>query len=461
MKRLRHVVPISLALAFLFASPPATATVGTGSRATPVIRNPGAPRYDVSLRGDSVGHEWRGRESITFTNLEADPLTTIWLRLWSNGVKGCDAQAISVTELHGGTAGDLSRRCTAFPVDLDSALLQGLSATISMRVVIDLPKKNDRFGYHGGLALVGTALPTLAIHDDLGWHLDPFVDLGESFYSIVGDYQVSLNVPTSLRTPTTGVAVASETNGPRRVTTYVAHDVRDFEWAAGRLATVRGRSGATQVVVSYRPRDLTLEAARTALGYSVASLNAYSHAFGAFPYPEMDVVLTSFSAFGGMEYPTIIFTNPGKITISHELGHQYWYGIVGDDQFSSPWLDESFATWTSYLPFGGWKKCGSYDWPSNDAEITNDMAYWKAHPSEYDTIYSGGGCLLANLADRFGLDRFVEILRAYAQEHWLGVTRTEDFEAAIEAAAVADGLTFDPATYWDTWRVDRAEVRPG
>jgi Peptidase family M1 domain len=455
MKRLRRVVPISLAAAFLFASPPATATVGAEGLPTPVIRNPGAPRYVVSLRGDSVGHSWRGKESITFTNLEADPLTTIWLRLWSNGVKGCRAQAIAIAKLRGGIAGGLSRSCTALPVHLESPLAQGATATISMRVTIDLPKRNDRFGYHGGLALAGTALPTLAIHDDLGWHLDPFVDLGESFYSVVGNYQVSLNVPIALRTPTTGVAVASQTNGARRVTTYVAHAVRDFEWAAGRLATVRRRSGRTEVVVSYRPRELTREAAKTALGYSVASLNAYSDAFGLFPYPEMDVVLTSFAAFGGMEYPTIIFTNPGKITISHELGHQYWYGIVGDDQFSSPWLDESFATWTSYLPFGGWKKCPSYHWPSDDARITNDMAYWDAHRSEYDTIYSGGGCLLANLADRFGLDRFVEILRGYAQDHWLGVASTQDFEAAIEAAAVADGLAFDPATYWDTWRVDR------
>jgi hypothetical protein len=304
------------------------------------------------------------------------------------------------------------------------------------------------------LALLGTALPTLAIHDDLGWHLDPFVDLGESFYSIVGDYQVTLNVPSTLRTPTTGVAVASQTAGARRITTYAAHRVRDFEWAAGRLATVHGRSGGTDVVVSYRPRDMSRRAAKTALGYSLRSLNTYAAAFGTFPYPEMDVVLTSFAAFGGMEYPTIIFTNPGKITISHELGHQYWYGIVGDDQFSAPWLDESFATWTSYLPFGGWKRCSRYRWPADDARITNDMSYWKAHPSEYDTIYGGGGCLLANLAQLFGLDRFVGILHDYAHDHWLGVTRTEDFKAAIEAAATADGVPFDPLSYWATWRVD-------
>ena len=448
MKWLRPLLSISLLLALLIQPSIAAA------RTTTVIRNPGSPAYVVSLRGDALGHSWRGRESITFTNLEADPLSTIWLRLWSNGVKGCGARAIIVTDMHGGTAGALSRRCTALPVVLDSPVLHDGEATISMRVAIDLPKKNDRFGYHGGLALLGTALPTLAIHDDLGWHLDPFVDLGESFYSIVGDYQVTLNVPSTLRTPTTGVAVASQTAGARRITTYVAHDVRDFEWAAGRLATVRGRSGGTEVVVSYRPRDMTRRAATTALGYSLRSLNTYSAAFGTFPYPEMDVVLTSFATFGGMEYPTIIFTNPGKITISHELGHQYWYGIVGDDQFSAPWLDESFATWTSYLPFGGWKKCPRYRWPADDARITNDMAYWKAHPSEYDTIYGGGGCLLANLAQLFGLDRFVGILHDYAQDHWLGVTRTEDFKAAIEAAAAADGVAFDPTSYWATWRVD-------
>ena len=66
------------------------------------------------------------------------------------------------------------------------------------------------------------------------------------------------------------------------------------------------------------------------------------------------------------------------------------------------------------------------------------------HRFEYDTIYSGGGCILANLADRFGMDPFVAVLHDYAQAHWFGVTRTEDFKAAIEAAALADGVAFDP-----------------
>jgi aminopeptidase N len=324
-----------------------------------------------------------------------------------------------------------------------------------MHVAIKVPSRNDRFGYHHGLALMGTALPTLAVLDDHGWHLDPFIDLGESFYSIVGSYDVTLDVPLGLHTPTTGFAVSSaRTPNGRRETTYEAHDVRDFEWAAGRLATVHAFVGGTRIVVSYLPQQVTLAAARTALGYAVRSMRTYGQDLGTFPYPEMDVVLTGFTAFGGMEYPTIIFTNRGKLTISHELAHQYFYGIVGDDQFAAPWLDESFATWLQYLPFGGWKHCDYYRWPSDSARITNDMAYWSTHLYEYDTIYSGGGCLLANLASRFGLQRFVGILREYAQAHWFGVTRTEDFKAAIETAATADDVTFDPTTYWPHWRVD-------
>src|SRR4249919_1987624 len=119
MDRLRSLLTICVALTFLAAAPTAIATsraqASSADRASSVIRNPGAPSYDVSLRGDSLGHAWHGTESITFTNLEAEPLSRIWLRLWSNGVRGCGAQAIAVAQIHGGAAGDLSRRCTALP----------------------------------------------------------------------------------------------------------------------------------------------------------------------------------------------------------------------------------------------------------------------------------------------------------------------------------------------------------
>ena len=203
MSPLRRLVPLVLILSLVVEAR------GVPARAATIVRNPGEPSYVVSLGGGPLGHSWRGTERISFTNLDVEPLTGIWLRLWSNGVNGCGVQAIMVTDVSGGTMGGLSRNCTALPVDLPAPLTQGERTTIEMRLSIDLSQRNDRFGYHAGMALLGTALPTLAIHDDLGWHLDPFVDLGGSYYSIVGSYLVTLDVPIGLDTPTTGVAVSS------------------------------------------------------------------------------------------------------------------------------------------------------------------------------------------------------------------------------------------------------------
>jgi hypothetical protein len=409
----------------------------------------------VHLVSGTLGHAWVGSETIGFTNPGPADLSTIYLRLWSNGVLGCQPQnSIVISQVTGGTAQAPTVNCTAVRVDLDTPVAPGARAKIGMQVRIEVPARNDRFGYYHGLALFGTALPTLAINDDAGWHLDPFIDLGESFYSVVGDYHVSMWMPAKVKVATTGIATLSGSSSDgHHGATYVARQVRDFEWAAGPLRQRVGHAGDTRVVVSYVPSITSTQTAIAAMGVARHSLPALGTAFGRFPYPEMDVVLTSFNTFGGMEYPTIIFTNPGKFTISHELSHQWWYGIVGDDQFHEPWLDESFATWSEFLPYGGWRRCGGYHFPSAGARITNDMTYWNAHPNQYDTIYSGGGCMLAALAYRFGYDRFVHILHGYAAAHWLGITRTGNFKATIGRAAARYLPGFNVAAFWTKWRV--------
>ena len=450
MRRFPRAVAAFVALATALAlAPPISAS------ASPVVRSPGDPLYRTELSTGGQGHVWLGTHRIAFTNLEPDPLDTIYLRLWSNGVLGCAAGSILISNLQGGTITATTQRCTAVEVTLDAPLASGARTSISMALRIEVPPKNDRFGYHEGLVLIGTALPTLAIHDDTGWHLDPFVDLGESFYSVVGAYRVTLEAPNVLATPSTGVLVDRHGAGPGRESrTYAARDVRDFAWAAARLKTLTARSGDTRVVVSYQPDAVTRGRAEARLRDAVTSMDTFSRAFGTYPYGEIDVVLAGHASFGGMEYPTVIFTNPARLTVSHELAHQWWYGIVGDDEYAEPWLDESFATWSQYLPFDPWRACRHYTFPGADARITIDMGYWDTHRGEYGTIYGGGGCLLANLAHRLGLHRFTAVLRRYATAHWLGIARTEGFKARLEAAAARYLPHLDMAGYWSAWRVD-------
>jgi hypothetical protein len=422
--------------------------------ATPgVTRTPGDPVYQVQLRSRQDAHTWGGSETITFTNVGADPLTQVWLRLWSNGVQGCSPLAISISHVEGGTAGDLGVGCTAIPVILDAPAPTGRHGSIRFDLTIRIPDRNDRFGVHAGLALVGTAIPTLAIRDDDGWHLDPYVAFGESFYSVVGRYRVRLDVPTGLDAPATGPLVGHRTNGDRTILTYAADDVRDFAWAAGDLERLSGKAGDATVNVWYRPTMFDRPHAHAMLAVAEDAVATYSRAFGTYPYPDVDVVLTGFRRFSGMEYPQIVFANPDADVVSHELAHQWWYGIVGDDEFAEPWLDEAFATWSQFLPSRPWRNCGEYNWRNATARLTSDMAYWSRHPNQYSTIYGGGGCMLANLAHLFGLRPFERLLSRYASAHWLAVARTEDFQAAVERAAARSIPDFDAAAFWSTWRV--------
>jgi hypothetical protein len=416
-------------------------------------RTPAEATYRIELRGNSDGTRWQGSQEVAFTNTGGIELRRVWFRSWANGVDGCDPLAISVSGLEGGQMGGLRIGCTAWAVTLTEPLAPGERTRVRFDLEIRVPTRNDRFGVWDGTALLGNALPILAVNDDDGWHLDPYVDVGESFYSEVGRYRAILDVRRALSTPATGRLVDLVTRGTREIRTYVAADVRDFAWATGRLDVVETRADGATVNVWYRPSFMTESRARLTARDAAASVEAFAAAFGPYPSAEVDVVTAAFTTFGGMEYPEIVFANPERRVLSHELAHQWWYGLVGNDEFTEPWLDESFATWSEFLPWSPLTGCDSYRWPSKTARITNDMAYWRDHPREYGTVYGGGGCMLGDLADRFGLARFTELLAGYVERHRLGIATTAAFQRMVERAAERHLDGFDADAYWTTWRV--------
>jgi hypothetical protein len=447
--------PTAFAVAFVLFALTACSTASTAptSSITPVAPAPDAPSTRVHLAAHDGARSWRGAQTISFSNPGAAPLDAIWLRLWANGVGGCQTQAVRIDRLRGGTVTAVRRACTAVRIELDTPVASGERGSVSFVLTIDVPRRNDRFGTNGGLTNMGGALPVLAIRDDSGWHLDPYVAIGESFYSVVGDYRVRLTTATSLRVAATGVRASQDTVGGRITRTYVARDVRDFMWSVGDLRSLVADAGPTRVRVWYRDGVVSIAKARAALADAVTSMRTFAGAFGAYPYPEVDVVLAGFRTFGGMEYPQLVLANPTRDVVAHELAHQWWWVTVGSDQYAAPWLDESLATWSQTLPFHPWTRCSGYDWPSPTARITNDMAYWAAHPKEYATIYSGGGCMFADLAHHLGLRPFTRMLARYQAAHRLGLAGATDLLHQVEVTAARVAPGFDLAAFWTRWRV--------
>ncbi|MFJ2865630.1 M1 family aminopeptidase [Kitasatospora sp. NPDC087314] len=415
-------------------------------------RTPAAPAYTVDLSSDASGGSWTGHESVTFTNASAAPLNEVYLRLWDNYHGSCPATPIAVTKVTGGTPSALSVNCTALRIALPAPLAQGQSGTVGFDLGITVPSGADRFGRDGAFAFIGNALPVLAVRDAAGWHLDPYTNNGESFYSLASDFTVTLDHPSSLLVPATGTSVDTPGSAGRTVTRATASKVRDFAWGAGPFTRISGTSPAGVKVNVYSVAGISASDAQSMLSTAVSAVDAHAQRFGAYPYGELDAVIDNNFWFGGMEYPGFVLDLVSTTALTHEIGHQWFYGIVGDDEYNGPWLDEAFTDYATDLALGktGAGCWNSVSWASSAERITNSMAYWDANSSRYSTVvYGYGKCTLHDLRRVLGDTAMAKLLRDYAQSHWYGVSTTAEFKAAAQAAT-----TVDLTSFWSQHRID-------
>ncbi|CAM5648539.1 M1 family metallopeptidase [Streptomyces viridifaciens] len=459
MRRLR-LHPLFAVLAVLLtaaAAPPGRAVATTpAATAGDPTRTPGAPAYTVDLSSDATGAHWHGHERITFSNVSPDPLQEVYLRLWDNFRGGCANPSVRVTGLGTtqvtqatllpqDTRGRYEVGCTALRVPLPHPLTQGSSGTVEFDLTIDVPDGIDRFGRDGSFSFIGNALPVLAVRDEAGWHLDPYSELGESFYGLSSDFAVTLDHPTDLLVPATGTAVDTPGEPGRTLTRIGARKVREFAWAAGPFSRIAGRSADGVRIAVYSVADITPKDAQDMLDLSLRTIDAHSASYGAYPYGDLALVLDNRFDFAGMEYPGFVLDWIRPSAVIHELAHQWWYGIVGDDQYRAPWLDESFTEYAMAVAMGdtGEGCTTRTPWRSADERLTNPMSYWDTHPDRYvPVIYDHGSCALHELRRLIGADTMAGLLRDYARAHWYGVSTTADFKAAAQAATPVDLTPF-------------------
>ncbi|MET8826253.1 M1 family metallopeptidase [Streptomyces sp. NPDC004610] len=454
MSRSARLLTAVLGCFALLAATTGGAPPGDGRPADPT-RTPASAAYSVELAGDASGGQWSGHERVSFTNVSADPLHEVFLRLWGNAHGGCSAPAVTVARLSGATADGLRVGCTALRIALPVPLGPGERHTIGFDLTVRAPELADsagRFGRHGAFSHFGNALPVLAVRDAGGWHLDPFTDTGESFYTLAADFTVALDHPAALKVPATGGTTDTPGTAGRAITRATARKVRDFAWSAGPFDTVSALSAGGVTINIHSVTGVPARDARTMLTTAASALDTHARAFDAYPYPELDVVVDNDLWFSGMEYPGFVLNRVKAPALIHEIAHQWWYGLVGDDQYHRPWLDESFAEYATHLALGrdGPDCWSAVEWSTPQERITNGMAYWDEHPDRYeDVVYDYGACALHDLRRTIGADAMTRLLRDYVRAHRYGVSTTSAFKAAAQAATAEDLTEF-----WTTHRID-------
>lgn len=359
--------------------------------------------HEITVRLDDESHTLHAFQTVTYTNHSPDTLRFIWFHLWPNAYQrrtALDRQmredgdvSLFYSKMDDrGFIDSLYWKADGAPLvaephpkhtDITKVLLNeplppGGTVRISTPFRVRIPKGIfSRLGHLGQAYQVTQWFPKPAVYDHKGWHEMPYLGQGE-FFSEFGTYDVRITLPRNYVVGATGDLVNGEQelqwlSEKARITaatdSFNTRDLRfppsvqetktlhfhqervhDFAWFAdkryhvlkGEVAMPSGRKVTTWAMFTNNEADLW----KRSIEYLNDATRFYSEKVGEYPYNHVTAVDGVLSEGGGMEYPNItIIGESGNAysleeTIMHEVGHNWFYGMLASNERQHPWMDE-------------------------------------------------------------------------------------------------------------------------
>ena len=237
-------------------------------------------------------------------------------------------------------------------LNLPTPLDNNLSGVIDIDFVVLLPNANHRFGYGKNTINCGNFYPVLCIFEDGEWNMQGYHSNGDPFYSEMANYNVNITYPKGYTLVTTGEQNISNCAQNQILCTCKVACVRDFSFILSNKYEVVSAMIDDVKVNYYYYDDVN---AQNHLKTACDALNTFNNLIGKYPYNVLNVCKANFLQ-GGMEYPNLVFISDAvdvdseyNNVIIHEIAHQWFYGIVGNNEAQYPWLDESLTEYVTAL----------------------------------------------------------------------------------------------------------------
>lgn len=390
------------------------------------LPNPDRPRYQASVQIDPAARTVTGSMTIAFTpDLATEDL---YLRLWPNGPRTA-ASGVSLTIenllVDGVAVPVIEDAPTTFKIVTPQVVDAGQTVILALDFDLVVPAElRSRISARDDYMRLGTIMPLLPWEPGKGWALDPATALfAEAVSSPVADYEVRIETTEGFDVLASGVV---DEDGVWRV-----QSARDFAISVGRFRTVVETAMApepVQVIVGVH--ETVGDDPQVYADKIVDSLEQFSRRWGQYPWPSLTFAVTP-GLRGGIEFPTHIMQGPGttgRVT-SHEVGHMFFYSLVGNNQGSEPWLDEGLASYAEFTYEG--TGANSFEIPANGiGNATEPMTFWEVRSDiYYRSVYAQTGFALQTLGSQDEVDC---ALARYVAENAHQIATASDFVAAFE-----------------------------
>ena len=500
----------------------AGARVASPAPPGPAPLSPRNASYAIDARLDVERRLLTASEVLTWRNVTTHPTSELQLHLYGNAWRNadssflkahargasppdlasygpkdwgyCDVRAVRLLPAGDGEPVDLARAFlqpddgnvhdrTVLKVQLPRPVAPGETVRIAVEWTLKVPRAFARAGAFGQFFLMAQWFPKVGVLEPDGrWSCHQFIQT--EFYADYGTYDVSLNVPKGWTVGATGIRVATQAL-PDGTETHRFHadDVHDFAWTTSPLFTVhhdRFESAglpSVEIDLLLMPEHAVLR--DRYLAATKSALLRYGTWLKPYPYPRLTVVdPPGNSETGGMEYPMFVTGESrwpvlagnrlAEANTLHEVGHQWFYGALANDEFEDAWLDEGLNTYVhkrimlmdygqttyerryfhDFLPYRF--KGMTTAQPTEGADLYDGFrsplkreplgtpAFRGDERIYYLNAYGTGGRLAVTLERHLGWETWRRALATYAERFWFKHPRPADFMGVVNEVSGQD-----------------------
>lgn len=424
------------------------------------------PRYDIRVTIDPAAEaEVVGSEQVVLHHEGPDELTELYFRLYPNQMRYGGVMSVGGVSVNGQTAAfNYASDNTAVHIALPQSLPPGSSAAVDLTFELQVPQRDEGYvllGESQGIVSLPTFYPVLAVRELHGgtpvWNVDIApLSFGDVGYIQAGLYQVTATVPSDMVVASTSTVV-SRTQSSRLAgwddLVFVGGPRREFMLIMSPLfQTTSMEACGTRVTSYFLPEDRAT--GLVALQYAAAALRVYCGRFGLYPFRDMEVVASPTRYFG-MEFSGLNLIGVDlyrdkkadlEFLVVHEVAHQWWYSIVGNDQVNAAWLDEGLAEQSAYAYYEAVYGTDDADWiwdqrwrapyqyaveQGLDTVVSQPLSGFTA--VNYETmVYAKAALFFDSVRQELGDETYYRVLREYMARHRWDLAEPADLLTVAE-----------------------------
>jgi hypothetical protein len=432
--------------------------------------------YKMEVDMDVNTYQYRGKQTLVYTNNSPDVLNRIYYHLYFNAF-----QPGSEMDVRSRTIQDPDRRVkdrisklqpdeigfikvnalsqngtdityntvgTVLEVTLDKPIQPGEKVTFKMDFDAQVPVQIRRSGRNNadGVSLSMTQwYPKLAEYDFEGWHADPYI--GREFHGVWGDFDLKLTIDKDYVVGGTGylqnpneighgyeTETVNRPSGDKLTWHFKAPNVHDFTWAADPdyLHDTMQVPNGPLLHFLYSNDDKIIENWKKIQPQAVKLMEFFSENIGQYPYKQYSFIQ---GGDGGMEYAmcTLITggSNYGGLlgTASHELAHTWFQFLLASNEAKHEWMDEGFTSYISALAMNSLRDepranptAGSYRGyirlatSGIEQPLTTHSDRYALNGAYGAAAYSKGAVFLAQLGYVIGDDNLKKTIKKYFKD---------------------------------------------